>query len=176
MNRSSPWVSPWATRALYLFGLLLIVSPAGDFVTTVLPLRPGDFSWRYGAFGLMAGYLHTPMLGITLLLALSYWLGHPSVMKTVGVLSVLGAVALLGVMSVFALDVLQMRGMRAEEVQAAVLAGGVLQELKYFLAFLVLLPLGIGAWSTGSRLAPAAERRGTASAAPGIVSAGRAGS
>lgn len=47
--------SPWAFRALYLFAFVLIVMPALDLITTVLPARPGDFSWRYGAFGLMAG-------------------------------------------------------------------------------------------------------------------------
>ena len=55
MSRPALDSSPWAFRALYLFAFVLIVMPALDLVTTVLPARPGDFSWRYGAFGLMAG-------------------------------------------------------------------------------------------------------------------------
>jgi hypothetical protein len=162
-------LSPWAVRGLYLFALVLIVMPALDLITTVLPARPGDFSWRYGALGLMAGYLHTPMLGLVLALAVAYWAEHRWVLKFGGALSGLAALGLGLVMVVFALDVLQMRGMRAEEVQSAVLAGGILQELKYLTAALVLAPLGYGAWQTAGK-----ARSARASEAPGIVTRGKA--
>lgn len=150
-TRSLPRYSPWATRALYLFAVVLITIPLLDFLSSVMPPRPGELSWRYGAFGLMAGYLHTPMLGLALALVLGWALGHRWVLTLGGWIALLGAVALLGVMGIFALDVLQMRGMRAEEVQTAILAGGVLQEVKYFTAALVLGFMGLGAIKTAGR-------------------------
>jgi len=73
-------------------------------------------------------------------------------------------------MVVFALDVLQMRGVRAEEVQPAVLAGGVLQELKYGTAALVLFVLGVGALKTAWGQRARAEKPRPAA---GLVTAGR---
>lgn len=172
MNRSSSHVSPWVPRALYLFALVLIAMPMLDFMTSVMPARPGDFSWRYGAMGLMAGYLHTPMLGLVLGMAVAWALGHGGLLRASGVLSMLAAVGLLGVMGVFALDVLQMRGMRAENVQSAILAGGILQEIKYFTAALVLALLGYGAAKTAASMKRAISTRGAE--APGIVARGKA--
>lgn len=176
MSRSTPNPSPWAVGAVYLFGLVLVVSPLVDLATTVLPARPGDFTWRYGALGLAAGYLQTPLLGLVLLLAVAYWQERPWVLRVAGAAACVASLALGLVMVVFALDVLQMRGMRAEEVRSAVLAGGILQELKYFLAALVLAPLGIGSWTTASRMRPGSSRaKGDSAtlAAPRIVASGR---
>lgn len=173
MTRSSPHVSPWVPRALYVFALVLIAMPLLDFVTSVMPARPGDFSWRYGAFGLMAGYLHTPMLGLVLGMGVAWALGQGWLLRIAGVFSMLAAVGLLGVMSVFALDVLQMRGMRAEDVQSAILAGGVLQEFKYFSAALVLALLGYGATKTAGSMKRSASSR-VSREAPGIVARGKA--
>ena len=169
MSRNSIEISPWATRALYLFGAVLIVMPLLDLGSTVLPARPGDFSWRYGVLGLMAGYLHTPMIGLVLMLAVGWWEGRSWVLRLGGILSMAASVGLLAVMAVFALDVLQMRGMRPEEVQSVVLAGGAIQELKYLTAALVLAPLGYGSFRTAAHL----HRRGQApaEAAPGIMRA-----
>ena len=118
----------------------------------------------------MAGYLHTPMLGLTLALVLGWASGHRWVLMFGGWLSILCACALLGVMGIFALDVLQMRGMRAEEVQTAVLAGGILQEIKYFTAAMVLALTGVGAIKTAGRQAG----RSAGAEAPGIVTRSRA--
>lgn len=170
MSRSSSQPSPWAIRGLYVFAFVLMVMPLVDLVSTVLPARPGDFSWRYGTLGLAAGYLHTPMIGLALALGLGFWMEHRWVLRLGGAVAMVGSVALCLVIVVFALDVLQMRGMREVEVQSAVLAGGVLQEIKYFTAALVLAPLGYGAWRTASAIGRASASRG--SPGPGIVTRG----
>ena len=74
-------------------------------------------------------------------------------------------------MGVFLLDLLQMRGLRPEEAQQAVLIGGLLQEAKYFTAVLVLLALGVGSLRSARGLARkgSEERAG----APGIVTRSR---
>jgi hypothetical protein len=167
MTRSSVQVSPWATRALYLFALVLISMPLLDFLSSVMPARAGDFSWRYGALGLLPGYIHTPMLGLVLGLGVGYWQERAWVLRWGGGVALLAALGLLLLTGVFALDVVQMRGMRPE-AEFAVTAGGILQSTKYMTAALVLALLGHGSMSTGGRMGRANAVRGAAK--PGIVS------
>jgi hypothetical protein len=71
-------------------------------------------------------------------------------------------------MGIFCLDVIQMRQIRAEEVQAAVLAGGFFQEVKYFVAAYVLAFLGHGALKTAKTAK--LQTPGVKHERPGIVS------
>lgn len=161
-------VSPWLVRGLYLFALVLVLSPLMDLASTVWPLRPADLAWRYGFLGLAAGYLHTPILGLVLALLLAWWTGGSGVLKVLGVAMMAGSLVLMLAMGMFMLDVLQMRGMREPELQQAVLVGGILQELKYGTACLVLAALGFG--SVRSAGVQAGARRAEARQA-GIVTA-----
>lgn len=171
MTKSSVQVSPWATRALYLFALVLVTMPLLDFLTSVMPARAGDFNWRYGALGLFPGYLHTPMLGLVLALFVGYWEERAWVLRVGGALAIVSALGLLLLTGVFALDVTQMRGMRPE-AETAIVAGGALQSMKYLTAALVLVLLGYGSMNTGGKLGRVASSR--TSANPGIVSRGGA--
>jgi hypothetical protein len=163
MTRS--YVSPWAVGGLYLFAFILVTSPLTDLLTTAWPLRWGDLSWRYGFLGLGAGYLHTPMIGLVLAAAVAHWRGHATTLRLLGSASLVVAVALLPVLAIWPLDVQQISALRAEEVRRGVAIGGVIQEIKYLGAFLVLGALGIGALGT-------ARARGEPSA-PGIVGRSR---
>lgn len=158
-------VSPLAVAGLYLFALVLVASPVIDLVTTVWPLRFGELTWRYGFFGLAAGYLHTPLLGLVLAAAVAYWQGHPIPLRTIGFLSVVVAVVLLPVMALWPLDFQQVSALREEELRQGVIAGGIIQELKYMGACAILALLGLGALATAKGLG-----RRAAKAAPGIVS------
>jgi len=165
-------ISYWFTRGIYLFGLALILTAAIDLFTTVWPLRPTDIAWRYGFLGLTAGYLQTPTLGLLIIALTAAWQRQPIVLRIAGLASLGGALVLLPAMGMFALDVLQIRELRAAEGQATVLAGGIFQEVKYLIAFLVLAFLGYGSVKTASELsyllALTGEREG-----PGIVAAPR---
>lgn len=163
-------ISIWFTRAIYLFGFALILTAAIDLFTTVWPLRPTDIAWRYGFLGLSAGYLQTPTLGLLIIALTAAWQRQPLILRIAGWTSLAGALVLLLAMGMFALDVLQIRDLRAAEGQTTVLAGGLFQEVKYFVAFLVLLLLGYGSVKTASELSYlldlTREREG-----PGIVAA-----
>ena len=165
-------LSPWLARGMYVFGLAFIVTAGIDLFTTVWPVRPTDMAWRYGFLGLSAGYLQTPTLGLLLILLTAWWEGRVLLVKAVGVVCVVGALALLPAMGLFALDVLTMRAVRAAEMQSAVMAGGVFQEVKYALSAVVLGCMGFGALSSAKSMARAA---GGGAGAPGIVSSGSAG-
>ena len=159
-------VSPWYARGLYLFGIALIVTSAIDLFTTVWPMRPGDVAWRYGFLGLGAGYLQTPTLGLVLVAGTALWQKNRAVLRFAGVAGLLGALSLFLAMGMFGLDVMTMRAIRAEDARSAVLAGGMFQEVKYFMAAFVLAFLGFGALKTAKDIV-SDPREGRP---PGIVS------
>ncbi len=161
-------LSPWLIRGVYLFGFALILTAAIDLLTTVWPLRPGQMTWRYGFLGLSAGYLQTPTLGLMLIIGASIVDRRPVVLRVTAGICLATAVILIGVMGIFALDVVQVRGLRPEEAQRSVLVGGVLQEIKYFVATLVFALLGYGALLTERVLGGEEARRPRT---PGIVAA-----
>ena len=162
MTRSR--VSPLAVAGLYLFAFVLVVTPIIDLTTTVWPLRFAELNWRYGFLGLAAGYLHTPLLGLVLAAAVAYWQGHSAALRTIGFVSVAVAVVLLPVMALWPFDFQQVSALREEELRQGVIAGGIIQELKYMGACMILALLGLGALATAKHVG----RRGT-SGGPGIV-------
>jgi hypothetical protein len=168
-------VSPWLARGLYLFGIAFMLTAAIDLFTTVWPLRPTQIAWRYGFLGLSGGYLQTPALGFALIIVTAIWQERPGILRVAGVACLLTALILIGVMGIFALDVLQVRQLRAEEMQSTVLAGGIFQEVKFFVAAFIFAFFGYGAMKTAKAMASDASLNVRRS--PTIVSApSRAGS
>jgi hypothetical protein len=162
-----PRVSAWSVWGLYAFAAVLVLSPLIDLFTTIWPPRFTDLQWRYGFFGLSAGYLHTPLLGLVLAMAIAFWEGHTGTLRSLGSAALVVAVILLPVVALWPMDVVQMRALRAVEAQRGIAIGGVIQELKYAGACLVLGLLGIGALKTASAAARAQQRD-----SPGIVPRG----
>jgi hypothetical protein len=162
-------VSPWFFRGVYLFGLALFITAAIDLLTTVWPMHPEDIGWRYGFLGLMAGYLQTPTIGLLLIIGAAIWEENGPVLRVSGVVGLLAALGLVMAMGMFGLDVMQMRELRAEEMRSSVLAGGMFQEVKYFIAAFVLAFVGYGALKTAKTAGSKATGRSRRS--PGIVSA-----
>lgn len=145
--------------ATYMVAALLVVIPLSDTATRVLPARFGDTAWRFGALGLTSRAVMTPLLGLLLAVAVAAVARHRWVLRTLAVLSGLGAILVAVSAAIFALDSLQMRGqVQAEALQnfdfSTVPALG-----KLLAAPVVLVPLGIGAWR--SARAEGAKRRTT---------------
>lgn len=162
MTRSN--LSPWAVWGLYLFAGVLIASPLIDLFSTAWPLRPADVSWRYGFLGLAAGYLHTPMLGAVLAMAVAYWQGHASALRALGIVGLAVAAVLLPVLALWPMDVLQMRALRPPEGRSGIVIGGAIQEIKYLGTCVVLGCLGLGSVGTSVDLRGAERKE-----APGIL-------
>jgi hypothetical protein len=161
-------LSSGAVLGLYVFAAVLIASPIIDLVSTAWPPRLTDLSWRYGFLGLAAGYLHTPIIGVVLAMAVAHVQDHVGTLRLLGILSLVVAVLLLPILALWPMDVLQMRDLRAPEVQRGVLIGGVIQEIKYVGACIVLGLLGMGC------LQMAASPRSARREAPGILSSAAA--
>ena len=162
-------ISPWMARGLYLFGVALMMTAAIDLFTTVWPMRPGEILWRYGFLGLGAGYLQTPALGIILIAGVAIWEDNVIVLKVTGLVCLATALALIGIMGLFGLDLIQMRGLEAEERQASLLAVGIFQEVKYFVATFIFAFLGHGALKTAKEAGGRPDR--ASQRMPGIVAA-----
>ncbi|MEM7417028.1 MAG: hypothetical protein AAF389_16095 [Gemmatimonadota bacterium] len=146
-------VSPWFLWGVYLFGFALILTAAIDLTTTVWPMRPDQAAWRYGFLGLAAGYMQTPTLGLILIVVAAHLDERPRIVASVGMVCLATCVILVGCMGVFALDVLQVRAMRAGEAQGGMLTGAVFQELKYAVSAGVFGLLGLGARRSAKTLA-----------------------
>jgi hypothetical protein len=154
---------------LYAVAFVPVSSPLTDLMTTAWPPRFGDLAWRYGFLGLGAGYLNTPLMGLVLAMGVAYWRDHPTTFRLLGAVSLILAVALLPVLAIWPLDVQQIRALREAELRRGVAIAGVIQEIKYAGACLVLGALGIGVLGT----ARGNGGRGRASDAPGIVGRSR---
>ena len=170
MKSSRSDISPWVVRGLYLFAFILVFWPAVDLLTNTAPFHPGDVRWRYGFAGLLAGFLHTPILGLALATFVAYGRRSRLALRTLASVELLGAVALVLVMGMFALDVVQIRAMRPPESLAAFMTGAAISEAKHLTAFLVLVSLGIGSWRTGA-MVDEGSPRAAAEATRGIVAA-----
>ena len=91
-------------------GALMVVLSLVDLVTNVLPLQFGELQWRYGAWGLLAGFLLTPVLGMFMLAAAAAVLVHGGALKTLWWINLAVSVVLVLGSVMFVLDVLQFRG------------------------------------------------------------------
>jgi hypothetical protein len=172
MRSSRADISSWVVRGLYLFAFILVFWPAVDLLTNTAPFRPGDVRWRYGFGGLLAGFLHTPILGLVLATLVAYQRRSRLTLRTLASIELLGALVLVLVMGMFALDVVQMRAMRPPASLSSFVAGAAISEAKHLTAFLVLVSLGIGSWRTGALMDESTDRVSTeAPKGRGIVAA-----
>lgn len=168
MKHSHTDVSRWVALGAYVLALSLVLGPAVDLITTVLPPRLGDTTWRYGSLGLAAGYLATPLLGLGVAIAVAVWQEDLRLLKVLGILALIGAGALIPVMGTWGLDVLAVREMREPDARTGVLIGGVIQGAKYLLAFATLGLVGMGISQT-LRSSRRSDGQKAAAGAPGSL-------
>ncbi|MGH7517755.1 MAG: hypothetical protein ACREOC_09830 [Gemmatimonadales bacterium] len=95
--------------ALVPVALLLIASPLADLVAALLPMRPGEVSWRFGAYGLLTNSLVSPILGLAIILVLSGFRQRRGATAITAAVSALLALFLIGGFALFVLDYLQLR-------------------------------------------------------------------
>lgn len=168
MKHTHARVSRSVALGAYVLAIALVLGPLVDLITTVLPVRLGDVTWRYGFVGLGAGYLHTPLLGVGLAMGVAIWQEDTRTLRTLGVLATIAAGVLIPVMGSWVLDVMEVRQLREPEARSGVLVGGVIQGAKYLAACVALALAGVGASRT-ARANRVGGRTGAATGAPGSL-------
>ncbi len=115
----------------YFLAFLLLLLPFLDYGASIWPMQLGAVNWRYGAAGLLGGFLLTPLLGVLLLGGLGVMLEGKKTLGFTGIVCLfLGALLLLVDVS-FVLDAVQMRGNVPKEQIRVFDAGVVKAVLKH---------------------------------------------
>jgi hypothetical protein len=89
--------------------LLLIASPLADLVAALVPMRPGEVSWRFGAYGLLINALVTPIVGLAIIEIVGGLQHRARLMAIMAAVCGLLALVLVGGFALFLLDYLQLR-------------------------------------------------------------------
>jgi hypothetical protein len=92
----------------YLVALLLICTPALDFFSGIQPITLNNIQWRFGAVGLMAGFLLTPLLGIVVAMGVAAYADHGVFQRILAILNITIAMMCLVLLIFFTLDILQL--------------------------------------------------------------------
>ena len=100
---------PSVRRVLYLGAILLVAVPFLQAGSQLWPLQLSNIQWRFGAANALSSVLLLPYLGLSLLVLMSRALDSRVLARTVGVISAVFALGLLGSIALFALDALQLK-------------------------------------------------------------------
>ena len=145
-------------KALYPVGILLTLVPLVDLGLRVFPPKFGTVQWRFATLGLLAGNLGTVLLGLGLIGLLAALAGHRTVLRVLGIVSLIGGVLLVAGLGMFTLDALQVRRTANPQFLQALTVSSIGALFTGFLALIALFSIGLGAL-TATKGAP---RRTTA--------------
>lgn len=96
--------------AAYAIAAMFVFVPVLELGTQLgWQMHVSALNWRTGAVGLLSGAILTPIFGLFLAVLTASLLDHRWVQRTLGVLAILGGVALLVMVLIFTLDALQLR-------------------------------------------------------------------
>jgi hypothetical protein len=172
--RSSEWerLRPLAVP-VYVVAALLIAIPLADTILSVMPPRPGDVAWRFGALGLGGQAVLTPLLGALLALVTAAVFGHRRTLRAVQIVAALAALVFVAASGIFALDALQTRPSIQAAAKGAVDRASIGALAKYAIGCAALVVFAIAS----HRLLRRNRAESAADAEqPQLVSSSRAGS
>jgi hypothetical protein len=100
---------PWRVLALpiYVTALALATFTTFDLALNVWPWNVGAVMWRFGAIGLFASGLLTPLLGLTLAVATAVALQHRTAALVLAILCTLLALVIVPTVPAYVLDAMQ---------------------------------------------------------------------
>ena len=110
----------WLAPVAYLLALALVITPFLDALTRILPVRPGDVGWRFGAMGIVFNTLVTPLLGLFLAMLAAAVLGNRGMLRRLSIVSYMATVLLVLGLVLFVLDYVQARAGVVAEQQSGV--------------------------------------------------------
>jgi hypothetical protein len=130
----------------YLVAFALIVIPPFDTIMQLMPLRPGDPRWRFGAFGLLSNAMMIPLVGLLLAFIAATIYEHLRTRQLLGVLALLVGFGVGGLFILFGLDALQIRQDVRPNAQLAVKVASVTAAAKAILGLITLAGFAVAAF------------------------------
>jgi hypothetical protein len=141
---------PNVTRTIgwpvYFIAVLLVCLPALDYVTNIWPFALGSLEWRYGSVGLLSGFFLTPLLALLLAHVAAVALADRPALWVLLVVNAAGALFLLILTGLFALDTVQLRAGVAEESLLTFRIGATKAMIKEVCGVIALAWLGFAEW------------------------------
>jgi hypothetical protein len=133
-------------KAMYLVGVLLIVSAVSDPIIRSWPPRFGELKWRFGAAGLFTDAVVGIIFGLVWIMAVAALLDHRRTLRTLSVVNLVFALVLCVLIVGFGLDFLQVRSSVNPRVRGS-LDYTVLRALvTIVLSILTTAALGLSGW------------------------------
>lgn len=154
----------------YLVAFALITLPLLDAFLQVLPIRLHDPRWRFGTFGFMSNALLIPLLGLLVALTAAASFDHRRFQRVIGILSFLAALIVLGLLGVFGLDSLQVRGQVKAPAQFAFNVASITATVKSLMSIVGLTTLGVAGFR-----GPKFQREHKPPGASGLIMGAKAG-
>lgn len=147
------------SRLMILVAAILTLVPLIDFVSNIWPLRVGEARWRFGGVGLISGYLVTPLLGDLMLMIAAATLERRIAQRALAVFNLLVAVLLAGILVIYPLDVLQLRGSVPRDSLAVFDGAAIRSVVKLLLLMVAFLGLAIAGFRLSKRAFGSREGR-----------------
>lgn len=145
---------------LYLAGALIAVDQIADLLATLLanPVALDSPQWRFGAFGLAATRGSVLLVADILLFAAALGLDHTRVLRALGAVNLIAAVAVVAALVLFTLDTVQFGQLvkasaSRRYLSAAYRAGGIAVLGTVLLAWSGLAALRVGRPGKGKKAA-----------------------
>src|SRR5205809_390951 len=102
--------------ALYAAALLVFLDQAAEVVAAVAPsFNPADPQMRFGAFGLLIGRTTTAVIMDVLVILAALGLHHGRMLRFWGIMHIIVAALLLGLLALFLLDAVELRTVVSRE-------------------------------------------------------------
>jgi hypothetical protein len=163
MSRKRPDGAEALIAPLYLLAFLLVATPLMDFISSIIPLRPEDIEWRFASVGLLSGFLLTPLLGIALAIGVAHLGRHLRFQRIMAIANLVIAVACVGLMVFFVLDIFQLKAAVQPEAAEPFQSAARKAVIKHVSFFVALGSLGWGGLRMSRWSAPDESRRPQAS-------------
>jgi hypothetical protein len=148
----------------YLVGFMLVAGAVTEPVVQILPMRPGDVMWRFGAAGLLSGAVIGFVFGVAWLMGVALLLEHRRALRALSALGLATALVLLIAAGLFALDFVQVRG----SVNPAIRRNVDLTVLRALVIIAAAIPTTAALGLAGWRATRMPRRLGSDDRAPGM--------
>lgn len=141
---------PWM-YGLYALALLLFLQPFVETAATSWPPRFGEVGWRFASVGILYTMLPTVLVALVVAAIAAFLLQHRTMLRIVGVISLILGVTVFLLTIGFILDAVQLRRIVRPEAQGGYDLTGIKALITAVIAIVSCTMLGIGSFRATRR-------------------------